>query len=179
MDIRCEEIMEPKELKAKIISNQIPNFLIFTGDEWEVQKVFIQQISAVTKLPIKYIDSVTEIVGKLKASSFVGKGKYLYIVRDDKQLTSNDKLLTKVKSELGESILILLLTKVDKRIKFYTANKDTVIEFIPLKPEILAKYIQQEVDLSDKNTQKLIEVCEGNYGRIRLEIDKIRRYADA
>lgn len=178
MDIRCEEVMEPKELKAKIISNQIPNFLIFTGDEWEVQKIYINQIITVTNLPIRYIDSVTEITGKLKANSFVGKGKYLYIVRDDKQLTSNDKLLTKVKQGLGESILILLLTKLDKRLKFYTANKDIVIVFEPLKPEILAKYIQQEIHLSDKNTQKLIEVCEGNYGRIRLEINKIQKYAE-
>lgn len=177
MDIRCEEIMDVKELKAKIVSKQIPNFLVFTGDEWEVQKIYIQQISSVTNLSMKYIDSATEITGKLKANSLVGKQNNLYIVRDDKVLTTDEKVLAKVKDNIGQNILILLLTKLDKRLKFYNANKDTIIVFEPLKPEILEKYIAKEINLSKKNIQKLIEVCDGNYGRIRLEIDKIKCFA--
>lgn len=168
--------MEPKELKAKIISKTVPNFLIFTGDEWEVQKIFIQQIVTTNQLSVKYIDSVTEILSKLKANNLVSKQNSLYIVRDDKLLTTDEKVLTKVKDSLGQNILILLLTKLDKRTKFYTSHKDTIIVFEPLKPQILAKYIAQEINLSEKNIQKLIEVCDGNYGRIRLEIDKIKHY---
>lgn len=168
--------MDAKELKAKIISNQIPNFLIFTGDEWELQKTFIHQISIATKLPTKYIDSVTEISGKLKNTSLIGQQNSVYIVRDDKLLTTDEKSCNKIKSNLGNNILILLLTKLDKRLKFYNTHKDIIIVFEPLKPEILAKYISQEINLSDQNIKKLIEVCESNYGRIRLEIDKIKHY---
>ena len=42
----------------------------------------------------------------------------------------------------------------------------------------MKRYIQKEIELSDKNCDKLIEVCEGNYSRCLLEIDKIKRYAD-
>ena len=44
---------------------------------------------------------------------------------------------------------------------------------------MLIKYIQREIDLSERNCKRLIDICDGNYGRILLEIDKIRRYVDA
>jgi DNA polymerase III delta subunit len=46
-----------------------------------------------------------------------------------------------------------------------------------MKPEVLTKYIQKDIDLSDSSCAKLIEVCESDYSRILLEVDKIKRYA--
>jgi DNA polymerase III delta subunit len=46
-----------------------------------------------------------------------------------------------------------------------------------MKPEILKKYIQKEVYLTDESYNKLMEVCEYDYSRILLEVDKIKRYA--
>lgn len=40
----------------------------------------------------------------------------------------------------------------------------------------MKKYIKREINLSDNNCQRLIEVCEHDYGRILLEIDKIKWY---
>ena len=167
--------MEVTELKAKIKSNTVPNFLIFTGDEWAVQKIYIQQI-AMRDMEIRRIDSVTDIIPKLKSKSFTVKSRILYTVRDDKSLMSNEKLWGKLEKLLRNNILILLITKPDKRTKFYNQYKSSFIEFKPLNEASLKKYVQQEIDLSDKNCEKLIKVCEGNYGRILLEIDKIRCY---
>lgn len=167
--------MEVTELKAKIKSNTLPNFLIFTGDEWAVQKIYIQQI-ATRNMEVRRIDSIIDIISKLKNKSFTTKQRILYTVRDDKELMSNPKWWGKIEKLLGNNILILLITKPDKRTKFYNQYKSTFIEFKPLNEANLKKYVQKEIDLNDKNCEKLIQVCEGNYGRILLEIDKIKHY---
>ena len=169
--------MDVAELKAKIKSNTLPNFLIFTGDEWAVQKLYIQQIAA-KDMEIRRIESIVDIISKLKNKSLLNDHKILYTVRDDKELMSNPKWWGKIEKLLGNNMLILLITKPDKRTKFYNQYKNTFIEFKPLTETNLKKYIQKQIELSDKNCDKLISVCEGNYGRILLEIDKIQKYAE-
>lgn len=170
--------MDVSILKSKIKSKQIPPYLIFTGSEWEVQKIYIQQISKITGFDTVRIDSISSIYNKLKNKSFISKS-VCYIVRDDKDLMESEKLQQQLNSLLGNNILIHLVTSVDKRTKFYATYKDKIIEFEPLKPEILKKYIKKQIKLSDKNCQILIDICESDYGRILLEIDKIKRYRES
>ena len=170
--------MDVATLKAKIKSKQLPSYLIFSGTEWKVQQIYINQIAKVTGKEIKRIDDVTSIYGKLKNRSFVQNG-VIYIVRDDKELMNSEKLQQQISAGLlGDNMLIHLLTTVDKRTKFYKQYKDTIVEFEQLTDAILKKYIKKEINLSDKNCQMLIDICEGDFGRILLEIDKIKRYAD-
>ena len=170
--------MDVATLKAKIKSKQLPSYLIFSGSEWKVQEIYIQQISKVTGKEVRMIDDVHSIYGNLKNRSFVPKG-VIYKVRDDKELMTNEKLQQQIESVLADNMLILLLTSVDKRTKFYKQYKDKIIEFEQLSDAILKKYIKKEISLSDKNCQMLIDICEHDYGRILLEIDKIKRYVDA
>jgi len=170
--------MEIAELKNQIVTKQLMPFYIFSGPEWKVQRVYLEQMAANSGKALRYIDSIADIYGKIKSSSLMTVS-YIYVVRDDKDLMQNEKLLAQVESMLKKNILVLLLTTVDKRLKFYKQYKDTIIEFEPLKPAILKKYIQKEINLSDTNIDKLMEVCEYSYGRCLLEIDKIRRYANA
>ena len=130
-------------------------------------------MSKVSGKELKYVDGVAGIYSKLQLSSLVSKS-YIYVVRDDRELMQNEKLQSQLDNVLKNNILVLLLTAVDKRLKFYKQYKDTIIEFEPLKPVILRKYIQKEIDLSDKNCDKLMEVCEYDYGRCLLEVDKIK-----
>ena len=168
--------MEVTELKAKIKSNKIPNFLIFTGDEWAVQNIYIRQIAS-RNMEVRRIDSITDIISKLKNKSFLSNQKLLYVVRDDKELMSNAKWWGKIEKLLGNNILILLITKPDKRTKFYNQYKNTFIEFKPLNEANLKKYVLKEIPkASSKNIDTLITVCEGNYGRILLELDKIKHW---
>lgn len=167
--------MDVATLKAKIKTKQLPSYLIFSGDEWKVQQIYIKQIAKVTGLEIKRIDSVSDIYGQLRNRSFVRKA-LIYIVRDDRDLMQNEKLQQQVESVFGDNILIHLLTSVDKRTKFYKQYKDKIVEFEQLDDRILKKYIKKEIVLSDRNCQRLIDVCEHSYGRILLEIDKIKRY---
>ena len=170
--------MDVATLKAKIKSKQLPSYLIFSGEEWKVQQIYIDQIAKITGKETKRIDSVSSIYAQLRNRSFVQKA-LIYIVRDDKELLNSEKLQQQINAGLlGDNILIHLLTTVDKRTKFYKQYKDAIIDFERLSDAMLKKYIQKEIKLSERNTERLIDVCEHDYGRILLEIDKIKRYVN-
>lgn len=174
---RGVDIMEVTSIKAQIKSRQLQNFYIFAGTEWKIQRIYIEQIAKVAEKQLKYVDSIADIYSSITNRSFVQKS-FVYVIRDDKELMTNEGLMAKLDTVLGDNILILLLTTVDKRLKFYKTYKDTICEFEPLKPEILKKYIQKEIQLNDRNCEKLMEICEYDYGRCLLEIDKIKQYVN-
>ena len=155
-------------------------FYIFTGDEWAVQQIYIEQIITVLKrefdgVQSKRIDSISQLVSKKSNRSFV-KQKYVYTVRDDKEFISEEKLQNMLTQLIGDNVVILLLTNADKRTKFYKKYKEDIVVFEPLKDHVLKQYILKHMSLSNNNVERLIEVCEHDYGRILLEIDKCRHY---
>lgn len=170
--------MDASTIKSYIQTKQIPQFMIFTGPEWVVQKIYIDKIAEVVGLDKKYVESISDIYGTLQARQMFTKNS-LYVIRDDKEITGNEKIQEQLQNGLlKNNYLILLLTTVDKRTKFYKAYKDSICEFDTLKPAILKKYIQKEIEMSDSNINKLMEICEYSYGRCLLEIDKIKQYAE-
>lgn len=164
------------KLKDDIVKRHLPNFLIFTGSEWKVQELYIDEIAKQFSNKY-YADSFDSIYHKLCNSSIFSQAN-LYIVRDDKLLMNNEKLLDRIDGGLlGRNVLILLISSVDKRTKFYKRYKDSLIEFLPLESAVLRRYIKREIDLSDDNCTLLSDMCENDYGRVLLEIDKIKQYA--
>ena len=171
--------MEVSALRAQMLSaDGLKDFYIFTGDEWAVQKIYIQQIAKMKKLEVYYADDFKEVYSKLKNKGFIEFNR-LYVIINDKDLQMSENAQIQLQNGiLKKNILVYLWTEVDKRTKFYNKFKDRVVEFEPLSDVTLKKYIRKEIDLSDRNCQKLIDVCEHNYGRILLEIDKIKRYVN-
>ena len=169
--------MEVQELKQMIKSSDIPNFLIFIGDEWMVKKIYIEQISKVKKLGIKYIDAVSDIASSVGSKSLFNQN-YLYVCTDDKEFMTEEKLQQKVIENLSDNMLILELTSIDKRLKFTKTYNNSIVEFKTLNEAVLKRYIQKEIKLSDKYTELLMEICDYNYGHCLLEIDKIFRCKD-
>ena len=171
--------MDVSSVKSQIKLNSIDSFYIFSGPEWEVQKIYIKQLAKVKNMEVTRIDSISSIYSKLKNKSFVSK-PVCYVVRDDKDLIQNEDLQKQlINGLLGDNLLILLITNIDKRTKFYKAYKDKIVIFEPLADSILIKYIQKNLPLSTKFANELIEVCEHDYGRILLEIDKISRFLNS
>lgn len=168
--------MDVNTIKHYIQTKDIPSFLIFSGSEWAVQRIYINKIAEVLTLDIKYVDSITDIYGILQSRQMFTKNS-LYVIRDDREIINNEKIQDQLNNGLlKNNCLILLLNSLDKRTKFYKAYKDTICEFEALKPQILKKYIQKEITLSNNNCDKLIEACENDYGHCLLEIDKIKQY---
>lgn len=168
--------MDVGTLKSHIKLKTIPHFLIFGGEEWKVQEIYIQQIAKATGFETKRIDSITDVYANLKNRSFIQK-PVIYIVRDDKELMQNEKIQAQIeKGLLADNILILLLTNIDKRTKFYKQFKERICLFERLSDSLLKKYTLKELKLSESDLERLVNICEHDYGRILLEIDKIKMY---
>ena len=170
--------MDVSTLKAKIKSRQIPNYLIFTGPEWKVQQIYIQQIAKVMKFEVVRLDSYRDVYSRIRSNTLLSAFK-LFIVRDDTELLTNDKITSQsITDSLKDNLFIHILTATDKRKKYYKDNQDRIVDFEPLSDSALKKYIKREINLSDDNCHRLIEICEHDYGRCLLEIDKIERFRE-
>ena len=169
-----DEIMDINTLHSQLKAKQLSSFYIFTGVEWIVQQKYIEQICKIAGKEKRYIDAFEDVYKTLINRSLLSKN-YVYVVRDDKDIMTDEKLQERLLDILGQNILILLVTALDKRTKFSKTYKDTICEFEALKPELLKKYIQKEIPLTDKAADRLMEVCEYDYGRCLLEIDKIKQ----
>lgn len=169
--------MEVSALKNQIKNKQIPNYLIFTGPEWKVQQIYIEQIAKATSSEIIRIDSIKDVFSTLRSKAFLSVSK-LFLVRDDTELLQADSNVTQsILDALQSNLLIHVLTAVDKRKKYYKDNKERIVEFEPLPDAMLKKYIKKAINLSDRNCEILMEICEHSYGRCLLEIDKMHCYA--
>lgn len=161
----------------KHIKEKAPeSFYIFTGDEWAIQQIYVQKLSQCRNYQVMRADSVSVVFSKLKNKSILSR-PVCYVIRDDNDFVKNETAWQKVEQSLEDNMLILELTNVDKRGKFYKYYKDKIVVFEKLSDDVLVKYIQREIELSNKTCKRLIDVCESDYGRILLEIDKIKQYA--
>ena len=170
--------MDLSTLKTHIKNKTFDPFYIFTGPEVGVMDIYIRQIAKVQSADVVMLDGIEDLAKKMHKGSIVRNAR-VYILRDSKQFIQDNDLALKITNAgaLTGDILILVYTSIDKRSKVYKTFQDKIVDFQPMKPEILTKYIQKEIELSDKACAKLIEVCESDYSRILLEIDKIKRFA--
>lgn len=170
--------MELLTLRNKIISKEKDNFYIFTGEEVKIMDIYIDMIDRLYGFDKVREDSVSEVLGKTKNISKLAKPK-LYVIRDDIEFTKHDESWNKIDNLLGDSVIVLIYTSIDKRGKFYKHYKDIIVNFEKLKVEQLSKYISKELGNNFAHSSKLATICELDYSRILLECDKIKTYANS
>lgn len=171
--------MEISTLKGQIKTNSLQPLYIFYGPEIEIMKIYLDQIKKTTGYDITSLDNITEIVNKTNNNSLI-KTAQICVLRDCKEFISDDKSNAVIQRILAQKqhIFILIYNTLDKRTKFYkTYVQDYGVEFEHLKPEVLTKYISKEIQLSEQNKNVLMEICENDYSRIFLEIDKMKAYS--
>ena len=163
------------DVKTDIKNRAIKPYYIFAGDEIEVQRIYINKIADVLGLTVVRADCVADVWSSIITPTLFDNA-CVYVVRDDKDL-QNDILSTQIeKNNLNGNIIINLITTVDKRTKWYKSNSDKIVLFERLSDEVLKKYIKREITLNNANCERLIAICESDYSRILLEIDKIKQY---
>ena len=168
--------MNITDVKKQIKEKSLSSFYIFTGEEIEVQRIYINKIAEVSNMSVVRANSISDIWNIMTRPTLIDE-KHVYVVRDDKDFNSNATLQKQLQEDvLNGNILIILLTKVDKRTLLYKTFKDTIITFEYLSTDILIKHVQSNIALNKSNSKRLIELCANDYSRILLEIDKITRY---
>lgn len=167
--------METSSLKQDIKTNNIKSYYIFTGEEVKVQDIYIEKLA--NGKPIKRIDSFGDVAKKLNSGMLISIPK-CYVIRDDIEFIKEESIWSNLEGIIGQNLIIWVFTSIDKRSKFYKHFKDLICEFNHLSEDVLLKYVQKEIDLSDRNARELIQICENDYARILLEVDKIKSWGD-
>jgi DNA polymerase III delta subunit len=162
----------------KISGNDIPHYLVLYGQEQTVLDMYIKQIVSMTQSQAVYVDTVASVIKQCGKKS-LNKSVKCYIVSDDLSYLKAGTVWDKIKKDFKKSkdYLILRYHTLDKRDKFSHNNKENLTEFAHLSAEVLQQYIYKDLpDLSEKNALSLIDYCNYDYGRILMEIDKIKQY---
>lgn len=168
--------MDYSSVKKDIMNKQLKRFYIFTGEERFVLVKYVQKIVEVSGKTYKEVDKVSDC-RDIGSSLFASAS--CYVCYDDKEFMSNEKAWDDIEDFIGEdNMLILVLTSVNKGSKFYKHFADSITVFDKLLDVILQTYVSRELQLSVDNAKYLIDICDHDMGRLMLEIDKIRRYAD-
>lgn len=180
--------MTVNELKKWIVlSKDIPyNLLVFYGDDYYIQRVYISKIAEIKESDIEYIESLAEVGQSAGSSLFAFKRCFVCI--DNGEITKSsdfDRDFNEIAQHLGNNTLILQFTKMDKKSKLYNYlskleefpfKSVDMVEFNHLHTEVIQEHLMKELDILKPTAKKLAEVCEFDYGRCLLELDKVKNY---
>lgn len=168
--------MELVDLMKRISSNDIPHFLILFGEEQTILNIYLTHILEVTNTKRISADSVSYIMQNINKKRF-DKSVRLYVVQDDMAFLKAENSWETVRNTSTKDYIILRYHSLDKRSAFVKKNQQNLVEFSRLTKEVLQTYICKDLpNLSEKNSSKLVEYCNYDYGRILMEIDKVKHY---
>ena len=169
--------MDITAVKQQIQKKEPQHFYIFVGEEVAVMDIYINKIAECINVKPTRADSIADIMPKLTTNSFLSVPQ-CYVIREDNDFIKSDAVQDFVDEKIqNKNIVVLCFYSLDKRTKFYKAYNDSIVNFERLNEQILSKYVHKEIELSERSTRMLIEICESDLSRIYLEIDKIKTYS--
>lgn len=169
--------MEIQQVKKAIQGKEkFCPFYVFTGDEIEAQRIYINKIAEVTGRQIRRIETVSESFNKRASLLQISN---VFVCRDDMDFWKSATQLDAVHELLGDNILILQMTSIDKRSKSAKLYEGQIVTFEYMDADVLYKYLERVCSLSDDRAFELIDICGNDYARILLEADKVNMYARA
>ena len=171
--------MELVNLMKKISEDNIPHFLILFGEEQKILELYEDKIAEKLQAKKVMCESVSNFVSTAGRKS-IDKSKKVYIVQEDMNYLKAEDSWDKIQKYVKNNYIILRYHSLDKRSAFVKKNQQNIVEFSRLSDDVLQQYIQRDLpDLCEKNASKLIRYCSNDYGRILLEIDKVKQYMKA
>lgn len=164
--------MDLVELKSQIKSGNLNNFYILAGEEIGILNMYIRQMSK----EVVRADEVGDVWQSLTSRTLSNNGNVVYVVRDDKKFMAMEKIWTGLKSKIKNGILVLCITNLDKRSKFYKEFQDDVVIFEKMTEAQLLHYCKKKLKgVNDEVLKYLIYLCGNDFSRIENEIDKVKR----
>ena len=168
--------MELVNLMKKISEDNIPHFLILFGEEQKILELYEDKMGEKLQAKKVICGSGSNFVSAGGRKS-IDKSKKVYIVQEDMNYLKAEDSWDKIQKYVKNNYIILRYHSLDKRSAFVKKNQQNIVEFSHLSDDVLQQYIQRDLpDLSDENVSKLIRYCSNDYGRILLEIDKVKQY---
>lgn len=163
--------MDIVTLKKQIKEKKFNNFYILAGEEIGVLNMYIAKMGT----NIVRADEVGDIWKNITTRTF-GREDTVYVVRDDKKFMAMEKVWTNLVDKIKSGILILCITNLDKRSKFYKQFQEDVVVFEKMTEAQLLQFCKKQLpSVTNKILKHLIYLCNNDYTRVQNEIDKIKR----
>lgn len=173
--------MTISDVKKQIQEHAVDSLYLFVGEEIGIMNIYIDMISNEFETVINTA-SITSIYRTLTGKSLFNTGKnILYIIREDPAFLSNESYWNDIIPilKLKNITIIFKYREISKSHKIYKALGNNIVIFEKLSSNVLRKYIQDVIDVPVAYCDYLIDVCDHDYSRIMLEVDKVIRLSDA
>lgn len=163
--------MQLWDLKKAIVEGNIPHFLVFSGEERTLLYTYLEELHKRLNIERTNADTLIDAYSKAASKSLLSAGKKLIIVKEDKSSLSDDKLLNSLTK--SSNYIILILNNIDKRSQFAKQYADNIVIFEKMSADILLQALMPRANVQEKYLRWLIDVCDKDYGRCLLELDKV------
>ena len=142
--------MQLFDLMTGIKNKTLPKFLVFTGPEYAIMDIYIQQFVKQYKLTKTNITTVNQVVKKQRVVSLIGDNN-LYVCRYDTDFVKQDKEWVDINKKLGNNYLILILANIDKRGKFYKQFEEVSVEFTEQDFNTVVCMVSKQISLTKQH----------------------------
>lgn len=155
------------DLQTQIREGSLLPFYIFTGEEIELQNIYLKQMGNVVRID-RVADIYNKITSKLISSKFT-----IYVVRDDVDFIKSEKTWSNISSKIRNAVLVIQVTTPSKCKKFIKELNDCVVEFNHMTTKQLLSVVNMNCSVSNK--QYFIETCNNDLSTINNYLDIFKR----
>lgn len=155
------------DLQTQIREGSLLPFYIFTGEEIELQNIYLKQMGNVIR-----VDRVADIYNKITSKLISGKFA-VYVVRDDMDFIKSEKTWSSISDRIRNAVLVIQVTTPNKCKKFIKELNDCVVEFNHMTTKQLLNVVNMNCSVSNK--QYFIEACNNDLNTINNYLDIFKR----
>lgn len=155
------------DLQTQIREGSLLPFYIFTGEEIELQNIYLKQMGNVIR-----VDRVADIYNKITSKLISGKFT-VYVVRDDMDFIKSEKTWGSISDRIRNAVLVIQVTTPNKCKKFIKELNDCVVEFNHMTTKQLLNVVNMNCSVSNK--QYFIEACNNDLNTINNYLDIFKR----
>lgn len=155
------------DLQTQIREGSLLPFYIFTGEEIELQNIYLKQMGNVIR-----VDRVADIYNKITSKLISGKF-VVYVVRDDMDFIKSEKTWSSISDRIRNVVLVIQVTTPNKCKKFIKELNDCVVEFNHMTTKQLLNVVNMDCSVSNK--QYFIEACNNDLNTINNYLDIFKR----
>lgn len=163
--------MDMNTLKQQIASNTYPHKLVFVGEEYYLQKQFINLITKTISGVYHYYNEYSDIEDDIKTNSFFDEPQ-VYVIKNSNYMLKNYKKFLELEVP-NDKVLILIYDEIDAKKEFFKEIKDFLYEFNKMGEKQLKMIIGKFLELNNRNSSLLCEMVDNDCSRLVSEINKL------